>query len=183
MRYLRAAAGCSPAITFLATMALAGCDEANTYVEPRPPKVSVAQPMVREIIDYLEMTGSTVASGRVDVPARVSGELQSMHFQPGTAVEAGDLLFIIDPREYLAALQGAEAELGAARAQVKRARIEFQRAKTLYDKKAGSESDVVRWRVPFPAAFLHDPGRFIRRIASRWQLPFARLYLRFGGCG
>ncbi len=146
MRYHRAAAGCSPAITFLAALALAGCEEANTYVEPPPPKVSVAQPMVQEIIDYLEMTGSTVASGRVDVPARVSGELQSMHFQPGTAVEAGDLLFIIDPREYQAALQGAEAELGAARAQVKRARIEFQRAKKLYDKKAGSESDVVRWR-------------------------------------
>ena len=146
MRYHRAAAGCSPAITFLAALALAGCEEANTYVEPPPPKVSVAQPMVQEIIDYLEMTGSTVASGRVDVRARVSGELQSMHFQPGTDVEAGDLLFIIDPREYQAALQGAEAELGAARAQVKRARIEFQRAKKLYDKRAGSESDVVRWR-------------------------------------
>jgi RND family efflux transporter MFP subunit len=146
MRYVRAVAGCSPAIIFLAALALAGCEEANTYVKPPPPKVSVAQPMVQEIIDYLEMTGSTVASGRVDVPARVSGELQSMHFQPGTDVEAGDLLFIIDPREYQAALQGAEAELGAARAQVKRARIEFQRAKTLYDKKAGSESDVVRWR-------------------------------------
>ncbi|MEE9267234.1 MAG: biotin/lipoyl-binding protein, partial [Gammaproteobacteria bacterium] len=121
MRYHRAAASCSPAITFLAALALAGCEEANTYVEPPPPKVSVAQPMVQEIIDYLEMTGSTVASGRVDVRARVSGELQSMHFQPGTDVEAGDLLFIIDPREYQAALQGAEAELGAARAQVKRA--------------------------------------------------------------
>ncbi len=99
MRYVRVAAGCSPAITFLAALALAGCEEVNTYVEPPPPKVSVAQPMVQEIIDYLEMTGSTVASGRVHVRARVSGELQSMHFQPGTDVEAGDLLFIIDPRE------------------------------------------------------------------------------------
>ena len=146
MRRVSRLAGLTPVTALFVMVALAGCEETNTYVEPPPPKVSVAQPLVQEVIDYLEMTGSTVASGRVDVPARVSGELQSMHFQPGTDVEAGDLLFVIDPREYQAALQGAAAELGAAEAQVKRARIEFQRAKNLYAKKAGSESDVVKWR-------------------------------------
>jgi RND family efflux transporter MFP subunit len=134
------------AFALLAVIALAGCEEANTYVEPPPPKVSVAQPLVEDIIDYLEMTGTTVASARVDVRARVSGELQSMHFQPGTEVEAGDLLFVIDPREYEAALEAARAELAAAEAQVKRAGIESQRAKNLYKKKAGSEADVVRWQ-------------------------------------
>jgi len=134
------------ALALLAVVALAGCEEANTYVEPPPPKVSVAQPLVEDIIDYLEMTGTTVASARVDVRARVSGELQSMHFQPGTEVEAGDLLFVIDPREYEAELEAARAELAAAEAQVRRAGIESQRAKNLYKKKAGSEADVVRWR-------------------------------------
>ena len=133
-------------LALLAVVALAGCEEANTYVEPPPPKVSVAQPLVEDIIDYLEMTGTTVASARVDVRARVSGELQSMHFQPGTEVEAGDLLFVIDPREYEAELEAARAELAAAEAQVRRAGIESQRAKNLYKKKAGSEADVVRWR-------------------------------------
>jgi RND family efflux transporter MFP subunit len=69
-----------------------------------------------------------------------------MHFQPGTDVEAGDLLFVIDPREYAAEHEAARAELAAARAQVKRAEIEFKRAKNLYKKKAGSEADVVRWQ-------------------------------------
>ena len=146
MRRICIVTGIRSATLLLFAMSLAGGEETNTYVPPPPPKVSVAQPLLQEVIDYLEMTGSTVASGRVDVPARVSGELQSMHFHPGTDVETGDLLFVIDPREYQAALQGAAAELGVARAQVKRARIEFQRAKTLYAKKAGSESDVVRWQ-------------------------------------
>jgi RND family efflux transporter MFP subunit len=134
------------AIALLSILALAGCEEPNTYVEPPPPKVSVAQPLVEDVTDYLEMTGSTVASKRVDVRARVPGVLQSMHFQPGTDVEVGDLLFVIDPREYQAALAAAQAELAAAEAQVRRARIEFQRAKNLYDKRAGSEADVVKWR-------------------------------------
>lgn len=127
-------------------LALAGCEETNTYVEPPPPKVTVAQPLIQEVTDYLEFTGSTVASERVDVPARVSGVLQSMHFTPGTLVEAGDLLFVIDPREYEAQLQAAQAELAAAHAQLKRAETEYQRAERLFKKQAGSESDVVKWQ-------------------------------------
>ncbi len=134
------------ALALLAAVILTGCEEANTYVEPPPPKVSVAQPLVEDVIEYLEMTGTTVASARVDVRARVSGELQSMHFQPGTEVEAGDLLFVIDPREYAAELAAARAELTAAEAEVRRAGIEYKRARNLYKKKAGSEADVVRWQ-------------------------------------
>ena len=146
------------AFAFLAFVALAGCEETNTYVEPPPPKVSVAQPLVEDIIDYLEMTGSTVPSARVDVRARVSGELESMHFSPGTDVEAGDLLFVIDPREYEAQREAARAELAAAQAEVRRAEIEYRRAKNLYKKKAGSEADVVRWQGALDVARI-EPGR------------------------
>jgi RND family efflux transporter MFP subunit len=146
MRRISSAAGFPPAIALLSVLTLSGCEEPNTYVEPPPPKVSVAQPLVQDVVDYLEMTGSTVASEQVEVRARVPGVLQSMHFQPGTEVETGDLLFVIDPREYQAALEAAKAELSAAEAQVRRAEIEYRRARNLFDKKAGSEADVVRWR-------------------------------------
>jgi multidrug efflux system membrane fusion protein len=125
---------------------LAGCKEANTYVAPPPPKVTIAEPLVQEVTDYLEFTGTTVASAQVEVRARVSGVLQSMHFQPGTDVKAGDLLFIIDPKEYEADLQAAEAELAGAQAQFKRAQTELARSQKLFKKKAGPETDVVKWR-------------------------------------
>jgi RND family efflux transporter MFP subunit len=175
MRRVSRLAGLTPVTALIVMVALAGCEETNTYVEPPPPKVSVAQPLVQEIIDYLEMTGSTVASGRVDVPARVSGELQSMHFQPGTDVEAGDLLFVIDPREYQAALQGAAAELGAAEAQVRRARIEFQRAKNLYAKKAGSESDVVKWRGELEVATAEIQRAQAKRDRAQLDLDYTQV--------
>ena len=78
-------------------LVLTGCQEKNTYIEPPPPKVTVAQPLVQEVIDFLEFTGTTVASEQVEVVARVAGVLQSMHFTPGTQVKRGGLLFVIDP--------------------------------------------------------------------------------------
>ena len=131
---------------FLLGLSLAGCDS-NIYVEPPAPKVTVAQPLIEEVTDYLEFTGTLVASEKAEAPARVSGVLQSMHFVPGTVVTEGDLLFVIDPAEYEADLQAAEAELAGAKSNYDRAKIEYGRAQKLYKEKAGAEADVVKWRV------------------------------------
>ncbi|MDH3912125.1 MAG: efflux RND transporter periplasmic adaptor subunit [Rhodospirillales bacterium] len=95
---------------------LAACEEQNAYIEPPPPKVTVAQPLIRTITDYLELTGTTSASARVEIRARVPGVLQSMHFDSGVYVAEGDLLFVINPEEYEADLKAAEAELARAEA-------------------------------------------------------------------
>jgi RND family efflux transporter MFP subunit len=125
---------------------LAGC-ESNVYVEPPPPKVTTAQPLMQDVTDYLEFTGTLDASEQAEVVARVSGVLQSMHFEPGTPVTEGDLLFVIEPEEYQADLQSAQAELAAGESNYDRANIEYGRAQKLFKQKAGAESDVVKWRV------------------------------------
>jgi len=125
---------------------LAGCDS-NVYVEPPPPKVTTAQPSMQDVTDYLEFTGTLDASEQAEVVARVSGVLKSMHFEPGTPVTEGDLLFTIEPEEYQADLQAAQAELAAGESNYDRANIEYGRAQKLFKQKAGAESDVVKWRV------------------------------------
>jgi RND family efflux transporter MFP subunit len=137
---------CGLASSFLLPVLLAGCGQKNEFVEPPPPKVTVALPLQQDVTDYLEFTGTTQAAAEVEVRARVKGFLFSMHFTPGQMVEQGDLLFTIDPREYEANLNAAQAELDAARAELKRAKIELERAERLFKQQAGSESDVVKWR-------------------------------------
>jgi RND family efflux transporter MFP subunit len=122
------------------------CDQRNEYVEPPPPKVTVAEPLQQEVTEYLEFTGNTRAFEEVEIRARVSGFLQSMHFTVGTQVDMGALLFVIDPRQYQAEVNAAKAELNAARAMDHRAKIEYDRAKRVFDKGAGRETDVVKWR-------------------------------------
>ncbi len=130
------------AVAFL----LAGCGDMNTSDEPPPPQVTVATPVIQEVTDYLDFTGTTVAFDHAEARARVAGVLESMHFTPGTYVEQGELLFVIDPRQYKAELQAAQAELASAEADVKLAQTELARAKELYKQNAGPESDVVKWQ-------------------------------------
>jgi len=134
------------AMLILVVLLLTACEEKNTYVEPPPPKVTVAEPLQQEVIEYLEFTGNTRAIEEVEIRARVSGFLQSMHFTPGTRVDMGDPLFVIDPKEYQAEFNAAKAELNAANAMQHRAKIEYDRAKRVFDKGAGRETDVVKWR-------------------------------------
>ncbi len=135
-----------PAVSAVMSLTLFGCSEPNQYVEPPPAKVTVAQPLEREVVDYLEFSGTTVSSAKVQVRARVGGVLEQMHFRPGSIVQAGDLLFTIDPREYEADLKSAEADLASARASFKRAEIELTRAQKLFERQAGSDVEVVKWR-------------------------------------
>jgi RND family efflux transporter MFP subunit len=126
---------------------VAACSsQKNEYVEPPPPKVTIAQPLQQEVTEYLEFTGTTKAFEEVEIRARVAGFLESKHFTPGTLVKKGDLLFVIDPKEYQAALNAAAAELNAAKAQHHRAKIEYERAQRVFKKGAGAETDVVKWR-------------------------------------
>lgn len=137
-----------PQISFpvVALALAAGCGGSNTFAPPPPASVTIAQPEVEDVVDYLEFTGTTVASGQADVRARVSGVLQSMHFEPGTQVEKGQLLFVIEPEAYEAQLQAAQAELASGKANLARAEIELERAERLRAKNAGTDIDVVKWR-------------------------------------
>ncbi|MEM7224929.1 MAG: efflux RND transporter periplasmic adaptor subunit [Pseudomonadota bacterium] len=124
-----------PKVAFaLIAVSLIGCEEQNTYVEPPPPKVTIAQPLVQDVVDYVEFTGTTVASAQVEVPARVSGILQSVHFEPGTEVTEGELLMEIDPDVYEADVQVAKAELASAEARLSESKKTLERAETLAKK-------------------------------------------------
>lgn len=108
---------------------------------PPPPKVTVSKPLTKEVIEWDEYTGRLEAVDSVDVRARVSGYLESIHFKDGQMVNKGDLLFVIDPRPYQAELDRAKAELNLSEARLKLAENNYVRAKTLLSSRAISEEE------------------------------------------
>ncbi len=101
----------------LAAPLLAACgSEQPAQQAPPPPQVTVAKPVKRTIVDQDEYVGRFVAIDAVEVRARLSGYLASVHFIDGQLVKKGDLLFTIDRRPFQIALDQARANLAQARA-------------------------------------------------------------------
>ena len=101
---------------------------AAAQTPPAPPAVTVSKPLQREIVEYDEFTGQFAAVEYVELRARVSGYLQSIHFEDGQIVNKGDLLFVFDPRPYEIALASARAQLDEASARLDLANRQLTRA-------------------------------------------------------
>jgi RND family efflux transporter MFP subunit len=98
---------------------------------PPPPQVTVAAPMLKEIVEWNEYTGQFQAVEEVEIRSRVSGYLDQIHFRDGQIVNAGDLLFTIDPRPFEIAAASARAQLTEAKARLDLANAQLARAEQL----------------------------------------------------
>ncbi len=99
--------------------------------EQAPPPVTVAKPVVRDVVDNDEFVGRFEAVDQVSVRARVGGYLQDVRFQDGAIVNKGDVLFVIDQRPFITAQNEANAALEVARSTLTFAEAQFKRAETL----------------------------------------------------
>jgi RND family efflux transporter MFP subunit len=106
-----------------------------------PPSVQVAKVVSKPVTEFDEFTGRFEAVERVEVRPRVSGYVTSTHFEQGHEVKKGDVLYVIDPRPYQAALKHAQAELVRARTQLALAKSERDRATRLIEKRAISQEE------------------------------------------
>jgi RND family efflux transporter MFP subunit len=125
---------------WLMALAVAGCGRQQPQ-DPPPPKVTVARPVERTLTDWDEYTARLEAVDSVEVRARVSGYLESVHFREGSLVQKGDLLFQIDPRPYEAQLRRAQGDLELAQSRVNLAKKNLARADYLVRSQAMSREE------------------------------------------
>ena len=104
--------------------------------------VGVANAKKLDIPVYLEALGTVTPLATVTVAAQVSGVLTQVLFKEGQMVKKGDVLAVIDPKPFQAAL--AQAEGGRLRdaAQLDSARVTLQRYQTLLTQDSIARQDV-----------------------------------------
>lgn len=111
----------------LAAVSLAFTAPAFAQQMPALP-VSVATPIKREVVNWIEFPGRFEAAASVEVRAQVSGALQSVQFVDGQMVSKGDLLFKIDTLPFEAALRAADAAVRGNQTRLDLASAEQKRA-------------------------------------------------------
>jgi RND family efflux transporter MFP subunit len=98
---------------------------------PPPPAVTVAKPILKDIVEQDDFIGRFEAVDQVEIRARVSGYLDKVHFTDGALVKVGDPLFTIDQRPYRAALEQADATVASAQVRSEFAANDLERAESL----------------------------------------------------
>jgi multidrug efflux system membrane fusion protein len=98
--------------------------------QPRaaPPIPVNAAPVTRGDLDvYLDELGTVTATYTVTVASRVAGELTQVRYKEGQLVKKGELLAVVDPRPYQAAVTQAQGQLARDQAMLANARLDLVR--------------------------------------------------------
>ncbi|MDR2980622.1 MAG: efflux RND transporter periplasmic adaptor subunit [Puniceicoccales bacterium] len=135
---------------FLSTLAVigaisfSGCEKKATggvaaHDPNAPVEVGVVTLKQTPVSHTRELTGRTESFRVAQVRARVNGIILKRHFEEGTDVKEGQLLYEIDPAPYKATLASAEASLARAKANLANAEIQAERFKNLIASNAVSK--------------------------------------------
>jgi multidrug efflux system membrane fusion protein len=114
-----------------ALLAACSCGGQGEKAVPPPVPVNVAPVVQRDVPVQVRAIGNVEAYSTVTVKSQVDGALAEIKFQEGDEVGEGDLLFVIDPRPFDAALKRAQANLAKNRAEANNARVQAERYRRL----------------------------------------------------
>lgn len=98
---------------------------------PSPPKVYIKTVQPQKVYIWSEFSGRLQAVDGAEIRPEVSGRITEVRFEDGARVKAGDILFVIDPRPYEAAVAKAESKLETAIANSQFAQIELARGENM----------------------------------------------------
>jgi membrane fusion protein (multidrug efflux system) len=124
--------GASACLLLAASIAVPGCMKKPEGPPAAPPvEVKAITVAPSDTVMYADKVGEVKGSQEVDIRSMVSGILLQKHFEDGTLVEKGQLLYSVDAREFRAQVANAEAQVASAEANLARARQDVERYKPL----------------------------------------------------
>lgn len=122
-------------------LALAGCGGAKASgPPPKPPEVDVIEVVPKDVPIVSEWTATLDGYVNAQIQPRVSGYLTKQNYQEGSYVRKGQVLFEIDERPFVAALNEAKGQLAQAQAAMGKAQQDVKRDKPLAEARAIAQS-------------------------------------------
>ena len=138
LRKSRSGKAAVAALAAVAVLSLAGCGQEKAAA-PQATLVRSMQVIKRDTPLVYDYTGFVQAQQEMELKAQVSGQITGKYFNGGDTVQAGQVLYTIDPRTYRANLLQAQANLANARAALATASVDAERYTKLYEQSAVSK--------------------------------------------
>ena len=123
-------------------LALTGCGKPPAPPAPPPPVVQVMEVSPKDVARSTTFIGQLDSPQNVEVRARVESFLETIEFQEGSEVKAGDLLFRLDKKPYEQKLAAAQARLAEAKAALEKSRLDVSRLTPLVAQSAAPQREL-----------------------------------------
>jgi membrane fusion protein, multidrug efflux system len=124
-------------LLLLATMVIAvACGEKKPTAAPGPPEVQVSDVVQQDVPIYTEWVAQLNGDTNAEIVPKVQGYLLKQNYKEGFLVSKGELLFEIDPRPFVAALDQTKAQLAQAHAGLSKAETDVVRDTPLAEQNA-----------------------------------------------
>jgi membrane fusion protein (multidrug efflux system) len=158
----------------LAMLVLSACRESKEpeSAQAPPVPVKVAPVIRRDIPTTLEAIGQTRGSVEVEIQARVEGFIDRVLFDEGKPVRKGEILYEIDPKPFIAAVNRARGVVAQAQADLAKARQDVARYKPLVEQNAISREE-------YDTAVSAEQAAVAKVDAAKAQLESAQLDLGY----
>ena len=128
-------------VAAVATLSIPALLAASRYIQDARASASPAAPAAvavsvgllkpQSVKPFAEFSGRINAVDYAEIRPQVTGRITEIRFTDGQRVNAGDVLFVIDPRPYQAAVDKAQADLASAMHNAKFAKAERDRGSAL----------------------------------------------------
>jgi multidrug efflux system membrane fusion protein len=146
-----------------------------------PVPVQVAAASQGDIELSLKLVGRVGAWSTVTLRARVSGQLESLSFKPGTLVRKGSVLAQIDPRLLKAQLDQARGSVARDRAQLQKAQADQQRYADMLSRGFVSKADYDLYKANLAVARATLQSDLAGQELAQTQLDYAQIVAPFDG--
>ncbi|WNJ20289.1 efflux RND transporter periplasmic adaptor subunit [Pontibacter sp. G13] len=157
----------------LGVLMTAGCSQTpKGPPQMPPPNISFVEVDKKQVPLVKEFVGQLYGYRDVPIRTRVEGYVQSLHFQEGSNVKKGQLLYTIDPQPFQAEVAAKESQLAQSKINSIRAASDLERYEPLVKVNAVSQSD-------YDAAKAEDGASRAAVRAAEADLKLAKINLSY----
>ncbi len=152
---------------------LFGCSEETP--EFQPTEVDVYVTNEQDVPIYRDFVGTVAGQKDIEIRARVVGFLEGIHFNEGSVVKKGRLLYTIESQQYEAETAAYLSKLAEAKTNLAHAKSELARIEPLAKANAVSQSDLDAARAAYEAAKATVKAAEANLRASRIRLSYTKV--------
>jgi membrane fusion protein (multidrug efflux system) len=148
---------------------------------PPPPDITVYETRAQEVPIYTEFVGQIYGFKDIAIRARVEGFLEGIHFEEGSRVEKGALLYTLESQPFEADVAAMMSNVAAAKTMLAKAQSDLNRIRPLAEQKAVSESDLDEAVALHDAAIASVEAAEANLRASKINLSYTKVYSPISG--